>query len=88
MEMITTNGDVIDNLKQTPTIVLNGSLAGLRSQALSYPNTSPQTTLTLNGSTNPMSNGFITAPFLAAAGTSVNMESRTHSSETRETSDQ
>ena len=31
MEMISTNGDVIDNLKQTPAIILNGSLAGLQS---------------------------------------------------------
>jgi len=93
MEMISTNGDVIDNLKQTSTIVLNGSLAGLRSQALSYPGTTPQTTLTLNGGTNPVlqglqtvgsSNGFITAPFLAA-GANVNIESSTQSLETRET---
>jgi len=93
MEMISTNGDVIDNLKQTSAIVLNGSLAGLRSQALTFPGTNPQTPLTLNGGTNPVlqglqtvgsSNGFITAPFLAA-GANVNIESSTHSSETRET---
>lgn len=93
MEMISTNGDVIDNLKQTSAIVLNGSLAGLRSQALSFPVTTPQTTLNLNGGANPVlqglqtvgsSNGFITAPFLAA-GANVNIESSTHSSETRET---
>merc|ERR1740128_975558 len=47
MELISTNGDVIDNLKQTSAIVLNGSLAGLRSQALSFPGTTPQTTLNL-----------------------------------------
>ena len=94
MEMISTNGDVIDNLKQTSAIVLNGSLAGLRSQALSFPVTGPpQTSLNLNASTNPVlqglqtvgsNNGFITAPFLAA-GASVNIESSTQGSEARDT---
>jgi len=92
MEMISTNGDVIDNLKQTPSIVLNGSLAGLQSQALSYPMNTPQT-LNLNAGTNPVlqglqtvgsNNGFITAPFLAA-GDNANIESSTHTSEVKQT---
>ena len=82
MEIISTNGDVIDNLKKTPTLVLNGSLAGLQSQALSYPMTSHQTSLNLQGLPTVGSNsGFIAAPFLAA-GTNVNIETSTHTSET------
>ena len=91
MEMISTNGDVIDNLKQSPAILLNSSL-GLGSQALSFPVTNPQTSLHLNAGTNPVlqglqtvgsNNGFITAPFLAT-GATVNMQSTTDTSETRE----
>ena len=93
MEIISTNGDVIDNLKQTSAIVLNGSLVGLRSQALTFPGTIPQTPLTLNGGSNPVmqglqtvgsTNGFITAPFLAT-GSNINIDSSIHSSKTRET---
>ena len=81
MEIISTNGDVIDNLKKTPSLVLNGSLAGLQSQALSYPMTSHQTSLNLQGlPTVGSNNGFITAPFLAA-GTHVNIETNTHTSD-------
>ena len=92
MEMISTNGDVIDNLKQTPAIVLNSPLAGLQSQALSFPLTNQQTTF-LNAGTNPVlqglqtvgsNNGFITAPFLAA-GANASIESNTHSLEVKET---
>ena len=92
MEMISTNGDVIDNLKQTPAIVLNGSLTGLQSQALSYPLTSQQTSF-LNAGTNPVlqglqtvgsNNGFITAPFLTT-GDNASIESSTHTSEVKET---
>ena len=86
MEMISTNGDVIDNLKQTPAIVLNGSLAGLQSQALSFPMNTPHTSLNLQGiQTVGSNNGFITAPFLAA-GANVNIDSNTHTSEVREPS--
>ena len=82
MEMISTNGDVIDNLKKTPAIVLNSSLASLQSQALSYPMTSHQTSLNLQGLPAVGSNnGFIAAPFLAA-GTNINIETSTHTSET------
>merc|ERR1719320_2415979 len=82
MEMISTNGDVIDNLKKTPAIVLNSSLASLQSQALSYPMTSHQTSLNLQGlPTVGSNNGFITAPFLAA-GANLNIDTSTHTSET------
>merc|ERR1719495_651351 len=90
--MISTNGDVVDNLKQTPAFVLNSSLAGLQSQALSYPMNTSQT-LNLNAGTNPVlqglqtvgsNNGFITAPFLKT-GDNVNIESSTHTSEVKET---
>ena len=85
MEMISTNGDVIDNLKQTPAIVLNGSLAGLQSQALSFPMNTPHTSLNLQGiQTVGPNNGFITAPFLAA-GANANIESSTNISEVKET---
>ena len=78
MEIISTNGDVIDNLKKTPTLVLNGSLTGLQSQALSYPVSTPNSLQGLQ--TVGSNNGFITAPFLAA-GANINIETNTHSSD-------
>ena len=78
MEIISTNGDVIDNIKKTPTLLLNGSLTGLQSQALSYPTNTPQTLQGLQ--TVGSNNGFITAPFLAA-GANINIDTNTHTSD-------
>ena len=78
MEIISTNGDVIDNLKKTPTLVLNGSLTGLQSQALSYPVSTPNSLQGLQ--TVGSNNGFITAPFLAA-GANITIDTNTHSSD-------